>query len=209
MLAEFPDEVEGYLAACQQYGSDPEQTNFISLHPKLHIWLRQRGLEFTDSQPFFNTEAHARALNKSDELLQWLEARTNLEDSLGISKAYNNGLIWYCRYFLHHMLWLSEIIAEVQRQNPQARIIAPLSESKGTGSPFVQDNDRYLGSLAKSFCEINGLDFVPIDFHQAEESRSNSRRKFRSVRGPIARLGAAFHRAAIGRMGRQRPLALN
>ena len=207
VLLEFPDEAEAYAAQCRRRGLDPAAARVISLHPKVQLWLDRHGVPSVNSLPYFSSDSHARALRKSQELLAWLETGIDLEDGLGIKSAYTNALMWYSRFFIHHLLWLCEILSSVHSQHPGATIMAPLTYPNGHGSPMLQADERYLGSLAKDCCSNRDLAFDPIDTAQIAQPRGpNKDQGVRGLKRLGYKVGARLHRAALRRMGRSRPL---
>ena len=163
VLLEFPDEAEAYVDQCHSRGLDPAAAQIIALHPKVQLCLDRRGVPSVNSLSYFTSDSHARALRKSHELLTWLEASIDLEDGLGIKAAYTNALMWYSRYFIHHLLWLCEVLSAAHSQHPDATIMAPFSYPNGHGSPMLQTDERYLGSLAQGFCANQDILFAPIE----------------------------------------------
>lgn len=206
VLLEAPDEVQAYADECFELGLDPSASHVISLHPRAMVGLRSRGIRCVNSLPYFSSEAHARALYKSAELLAWLESRLDLEDGLGIKIAYTDTLLWYSRYFLHHVLWLSELLSEVASKHPDATFHAPLSPMTGSRYPLIQNSEMYLGSLAESFCRQQGIGFQPIATPSTNPNPRREKAYTRWLKRGAFKLGGHLHRSALRRLGQKQPL---
>lgn len=206
VLLEFADEAEAYAEECQRFGAGASATRVISLEPRLRVVLQRHGVASVDSLAYFRPDSHARALEKSHDLLDWLQSRFQLEDELGVADTYKKIFLWYCRHYMFYMLWLSEIIAEVVHQHPNAAIQAQLSQGGGDGGGLLQAEERYLGLLAQGFCRQNEVPFETL----GEERNAPRQSKRQTQIGWLRRLGygvgASLHRAAIRRMGDQHPI---
>lgn len=207
VLLEFPDEAAAYLNGVKGEESDPNTTEIVSLDPSVQILLKQRGLPYETSACYFSSDSHARALLKSHEILKWLEIRFSFHDRMGIHGAYENALLWYSRFFVHAMIWSSEIIAEVHSKHPGAEIRAAVNLPAGSANPRLQESDRYIGILAQNFCWRVGLPFKNIVTGNADTvtDRDNN-----PVLSGIRRLGlqiaAVLHRRTLRRLGKLGPL---
>ena len=205
VLLEFPDEAESYLEHCRENGEPPTESHVISLDPKTQVWLDRWGVACSSSMPYFDSEAHARALRKSEELFRWLETRFEIEDALGISGAYSNALLWYSRFFIHHMLWLAELLAEVHAQHPGATLACPDGNPDGSQNPLIQDDERYLAALAERYCHDHEIPFQPIKT-LASGSGIKGNSNGQSFLRPLGfRVGGWLYRTALRRMGNHRP----
>lgn len=206
VLLEFPDEAQAYLAYCRRRAIDPSSARVISLDPTVRWWLNQHRVRCVDSLPYFTSAAHARALRKSEELLHWVESRFHLEDDLGVKRAYGNALLWYSRFFFHHMLWLAEILAEVRDKHQGAVWRAPSGAPNGDGSALLEDGERYLGSLAKEYCKSQELPFETIETSLPMLRRKKKDGNPRWLGRLAYSVGGRLHRGALQRIGRSRPL---
>ena len=206
VLLEFRHEAEAYAQQCRRLGTDPSTATVVSMYPRVASWLHQQGIRSVNTLPYINSESHARALYKSDQVLNWLDAQFHIEDALGISEAYSNALIWYSRYCVHHMLWLSELLSAVLVRHPGAALQASLEHPQGHGGPMVQESEKYLGWLAEGLCRQQELEFLPIDTPPAPGLATASPKGGRLLRRLAFRLGAHLHRTALRKMSRDRPL---
>lgn len=211
ILLEFPHEAEAYTRQCHRLGVDPSSNLVISLDPPVASWLRQQHIDSVSSLVYFNSESHARALYKSEEVTQWLNARFRFQDSLGISKAYSNALIWYSRYFVNHLLWHSELLSSVSTKHPNMSLQASVERPRGYGSPMVQVSEKYLGRMAEDLCRQRGVEFLSIETFsvQARDTASSKgvgKGLVRRLRRLVFRVGANFHRSALRRMRQTGPI---
>jgi len=206
VLLEFTDEADAYLDQCRRQGLDPSDAQVVSLDPRVEAHLAAQGVQCVNTLGYFDANSHARALRKSHGLLEWLAPRFQVKDGLGLDKTYSQALLWYSRYFIHHMLWLAEVLSRSGEKHPNATILAALGETDGQGSPMVQPGERYLGHLARQLCLQRGFPFQTIDMPSAPAAKTPDG----PGRGWLRRLGikagARLHRAALRRMSRHRPL---
>jgi len=206
VLLEFPDEAEAFITQYRHQGLDPASAKVICLDAKAQVWLRQQGVESVNSLPYFDSASHARALRKSHELLYWLEPRLNVEDRLGIKGAYTNALMWYSRFIIHHLLYLSEILSSIQTQHPGITLQTASGHPKGHGSPFLQQDERYLGALAEAFCKLKDIEFETILTKRPQPFVLKGGTRVRWLKWLITGVGGRLQRSALRRMRGERPL---
>ena len=206
VLLEFPDEARAYLEESNRLGVDPAAAQVISLDAKARVWLLEQGVQCQDSLAYFSSEAHARALRKSNELLKWVEPRLDIVDHFGIKDAYSNAVLWYSRFVIHHLIWNAEVLAEIHRQHPNSILRVPTGSSDGRSSPFIQDSERYLGIMAEIFSGTVGNDFqsIPMKDPKTKSSLGSGRAKW--MKWIIRGIGGRMQRSALRKLGKQRPL---
>ena len=172
IFLEFADEADAYLDQFKQESSRSPGSQFISLDPKVQVHLAARDVQSVNTRCYFDSNSHARALRKSHELLDWIASRFKVVDPLGLEKTYSQALLWYSRYTLHHLIWLSEILSLAAAKHPNAMFVATLRSTDGNGSPMIQPNERYLGHLAKQLSIHRGTPFQTIDTQSSQVTES-------------------------------------
>lgn len=205
VILEMLSEAKAYREQCVRSGLDPSSATVVSLDPPAEAWLQNQGIACSNSTRYITSESHARSLRKSDEVLDWLGQRFQIEDSRGISVAYTNALVWYSRYFVHQMLWQCEILEAVGNAYPDAAIQTCLEYPDGSGGPMVGEDEKYLGWMAKAWCQERGVPFIKIEM-AAKAGHTASRQKESLLKRLGIRAGAVLHRSVLRRMAKRRPL---
>ena len=205
VLLEFPDEGAAYLSqpGCNQ--PDESRVEVVSLDPKVKVWMEKQGIATSCSLEYFSSESHARSLRKSESLLNWLDTKFALQDGLGISGAYSNALLWYSRYTINHFLWLAEILSDVREKHPDAVISAYVGDHQDSRTPLVDEEERYLGLMAKSYCNSREVIFESFNGLSRQEKNTPSNNYLLMFRRLGFKIVGRLHRAGLRKMGVKRP----
>jgi len=208
---EFPDEVDVYLREKQFRDIQSMSTILISLNPKTHAHLRRLGHFPETSISYFDNDSHTLTLRKSKEVSDWFWERVQFRDNLGVSFAYEQSLVWYMRIFVHHFLWLLEILYNATTRYKARVIRASVFPSVVASGPVIRPEERYFGSIAEAFGKAQGLavDLIgPLTSYRIRRSRREVTRdiqRFIATR-IVAPLAAPAYRSYLRRLGMRRPV---
>ncbi len=146
VFLEFKDEAEAFLESGGGSGADLENSVFVALSLAVQVVLKQRGIPFQNTLPFFNNHSHARSLEQSEEWLQLVEAHLDMEEVL------NKEIVYNIRLLFNYLLWLSEVLAEaVKSHQPGTLCFAPGFLPGDDTRWAVSPGDRFMGVLLDTF----------------------------------------------------------
>lgn len=148
------------LTGLDKYLSDTKGCLFIAMNPSVYFYLKQGGAFVENTLAYFSNDSHARALEKSKILVDWLRENTDfVEPELGIQHGYRDLFIYWIRPVIHYYLWSIEIITNaVERHRPQA-ISAPLSHRAFVPRLTVEPQEGYLGDIVEIIAREKGLTY--------------------------------------------------
>ena len=172
VVAEYVDE---YRHLVQRYGEtmfrDP-QTCVLALDPTLQVYLRARGVSYATTPEFFDKDSHEELATLSIELLSIIRDGLEIRDEFGVSVGYERALVFYTRFFLHHLLFLASVIrAGCRTLSPERVMVAEPRGRDFRRGPDLVRKERYLGQVTLLVCE--GQD-IPCETTQFRVRRSVS-----------------------------------
>ena len=208
---EFPDEVDAYRREKQFRDTGSTSTILISLNPQTHAHLRHLGHSPETSSSYFDSNSHAFALRKSKEISDWVWQRAQFQDNLGVSFAYTQSLVWYIRIFVHHCLWLIEIMHNATARHDAKGIQACASPARVPLGHVIGPRERYLGTLAERFGKTHGLEVELIGSPTANRVERSRREVFRDIQRFLAArilapIAARAYRSYLRRLGARQPV---
>jgi len=165
VLFEFIDEARLVL---KRYGRDflsSADTTIICLHPKVRAFLKKQGIEARDTLPYFDNASQHRIVFKVEELTQLILRQVVFKDSLGIEKGYQEDCIYHLRFYLNHFLWIMEILHSAMQKYDVEEVLCCIpkdAEGMYIKNVYIQEQERFLGLLAKDFCVAESLRFKPV-----------------------------------------------
>ncbi len=151
---ELEDEVDSFLASscCSDGAPSNGNTTVVALSLPVQARLKEIGIDYLDSLPFFDNRAHARALEQSEA---WL---CSIEDRWGPRDAVRDELVFCVRFVLNYLLWLSEIVTEAILQlQPSCLWCPPAIITADETTWALTSKDRFLGALLDRYARDNAL----------------------------------------------------
>ncbi|MDR4508752.1 MAG: hypothetical protein MRJ65_11055 [Candidatus Brocadiaceae bacterium] len=159
IVFEFKDEVEFFISQRTVEELRDKNIFILALHPESQVCLKKRGLSYLTSHHFFGGKSHQNLLLKSDEILTRIRALPAIVDDLGIEEGYNNSFAFYTRFFLHHILWLIEVIEHACKRLKIEKLICFYGGQKHITDPFLSNTERYVSEVGKRVADELNIDF--------------------------------------------------
>jgi hypothetical protein len=164
-IAEFADEVKGFLASHKKAGIDLSKTTVLSLQPEVRVFCQNKGLDHVHTLPFFDTDSHRRALIKSHELTTLIQKNLCFHVKPERKKVTLNAFIYHSRFYINHFLWLIEVMNGIVKKYDNTDFLVfrrnlPAVEQRFQSNPFLSVQDRFLASLFGKYSKEHGLKMV-------------------------------------------------
>jgi len=167
-LVEFIDEAKIILEKFAQNQLKESDTLIISLNPNVRAFLKNKGVSSKSTLEYFDAKAHEKTLRASEAMSQILEKNVNIVDEVGIKETYNNSFLLYARLMLSYYVKMIEILDNVNRIHRPDEIIVFRSLNLPFNSADLKNSERYIGLLAKDYCDINKIKCSVIDIETFE-----------------------------------------
>lgn len=165
VLIEFVDEAKLLL---YRYGVSfflAEDVRVICLHPQVRAYLKRKGISSEGTVAYLPNDAQERIILKAEEWKRALMADFKIRDQFAIEKGYVEICAHHLSLYLNHFLWIIEILANLHRNHTIEQMIACIpwdTDRMYTSRGYIQDQERFLGILARDFCLCHGIKFVQI-----------------------------------------------
>ena len=157
LVAEYIDEVK-HLA--RRYGDallrDPA-TTVLAFEPGLQAYLKHQGIRYLNTCEFFDANSHGELASVSEELIPVIRTGLEIHDEFGASSGYERACVFFVRFFLHHLLFLTHVVHRAVVTLEPDRVIvaeAPASVSFNSG---VAPGERYLAEAVRAVCQEQGI----------------------------------------------------
>jgi hypothetical protein len=176
VLLEFTDEAEAFLKYCKDKSVSAKDFRIIALQPQVQVFLKSKGIPYENTLSYFTNQSHARALMQSEKWYRFLAERISIEDGTEIRNTYNDSFLFFFRLYINYFLFQVEILTALINKYEVESISACFSRNviKKNDNPLIQNNERYVGMIAKIFSENYKISFkeIPISLgYKAKNSR--------------------------------------
>ena len=156
-IFEFVDEVERFLLQCGLQDLKDADNAVLAIEPCAQIRLGKMGVNHSNTLPFFNKRGHEQALSASKRAMKRIEACLDLRDRNGYRKSYENAFFYHIRFFLHHLLFLIEVIDQAVVRLMPSRITTAGSISNHCCIIEKPLEKRFLSDAVKRYCQSNHI----------------------------------------------------
>jgi len=161
VLLEFVDEVDSFLHH-KEKKRGYEDFTIVALSPQVQLYLMQKNLPFKSTLEYLTNNSHERCLLKSEELYKLLEKNLDLEDEGPVKEGFNNFILFNARYYLHHLLYIIELLYQINEKSDIHELCACIPEKNFRESVKIGNSERYLGELTREFAKSKGIRFSEI-----------------------------------------------
>jgi hypothetical protein len=195
VLIELVDEAKVLL---RRYGRDfflAGDTKVVCLDPKVRAFLAKQGIEAQGTERYFDNEAQHRVILKTEEWTRAMLRDMNLRDEAGIQESYQQTCAHHIGLYVGHLLWILEILKGLAEREGVGEIHGCLPEDREGMyglEAYLQDEERFLGFLARDFSRVRGIPFRAVFIRTrnfATFLRGGVRNILRSARGMFSRWG--------------------
>ena len=134
--------------------------NVAMMEPSVCAALTRRGLPVHTTLPYFATQSHARLLEASQTMIEWVRTHApRLEASSGIREAALEALVFWLRPALHYCLAVIEIAMNAVEQHRPRTLSAVVRPRRRSHALWFTPQERVLGFLAQRLADHEGLAF--------------------------------------------------
>lgn len=159
IIFEFADEIDAFLKLRGERYLRRNDVNILALEPNAQAMLRRLDISHFNSLPFLGRNGHEDILLASDRIIQAIRKEICIKDDLGVTEGYNNALLFYLRSFLHHLLFLVEVLCNAAVTLKPQKMIVPQEHIPMNRQQEISHAERYTGEVAHLYCLAHELDF--------------------------------------------------
>ena len=134
----------------------------LALNPNIRSFLAQNNIVSLDSSDIVDTVAFQRVMDKCGEIEISLRDYLNREKGRLPEDWFVNASFYYLVLIWRHLLWNVELLDCCLDKGDYSKVAAFKHTAEITLSPWIEDNQLYLGRIAEKICAIRCLDFVPL-----------------------------------------------
>jgi hypothetical protein len=160
-LIEFTDEFQVFQVFLKKKNLRLEDFVIVALEPRVQAYLKNRGIQYLNTLPYFQNESHKKIIVESEKIMTYLRAHFDFADSNGLINCYETEFSSHIRLYLNHIFKMLEILENIYLENRNVEIFAFVCHSR-TSSVMINDSERYLGDLAERFAKKRGLQFTNV-----------------------------------------------
>ena len=193
VIIEFIDEFEAFLRFIQQENYKLNDFVIIALEPRLQSYLKNKGINFSNTLPYFNNESHKKIIVETEKIMQFIHSNFKFIDNNGLKDCYEIEFAHYIRIFLNHIFKMLEILENIYRENNNCEIFAHVDNRGAYGGCMITNSERYIGVLAEVFAKKNNLKFTNLNENRLSAGiKKPARKKNRIIERLVVKFIAFF-----------------
>jgi hypothetical protein len=159
-LAEFAEELKGFLHDCSTRQLSPGEFLVVALQPEVKVLCKEKEINYIDTLPFFDTGSHRRVLKKSHELTTLFSKQLTFNVPAAVQPVLMDTFIFYSRFYINNYLWIIEVMAGIKKKYKDIEIfvyrraVVP-DVTDPRRDAYLLKRDRFLDTLVEKYCQSN------------------------------------------------------
>ena len=151
-----------------------ENLDIIALTPNISSLFKSNNINFYSSSQVIDENSYKKIMEKCEVI------ENDILKTLTVNKFnYENYFLfdtfmYYFRQIWRHFLWNIELINKCFVLNKYSKAYGFLYNFKNSKSPWIEDNQLYIGLLLKKYCDQKGIEFTNF---KAKEPQINVNNK--------------------------------
>jgi len=140
----------------------------LSLQPNIQAYLRQNDIASFSSSDVTSARSHRDVMDKCEEIERYF----NEIEADQLENYFVNAYFYYLVLIWRHFLWNIAILEGCLSQKRYNKVVCFKYDSVETGSPWIEDDQLFIGQLAEQYCEKNGIEFKALGAPGTEVQRT-------------------------------------
>jgi hypothetical protein len=145
--------------------------DIVSLNPNIRAYLRKNKIPCLSSSDILCDNYHDLILEKC-KIFEGIIKHVFKENKLDVPDYYSNAVLYYLIFIWRHYLWNIELVFQAYEKKKYNFLSAYVHENVKTKSPWIEDDQLYLGEIVKRFAEHSGCKFIPMNGSPLKVQRS-------------------------------------
>ena len=134
-------------------------TDIYSLNPNINAYLKQNNIPSHSSSEMIDENFYDGIMDKCQEIEMYIIKCIEHNNAPSPADYYVNALFYYLRQIWRHFLWKIEFIDRCFSRVKYDLVYGFVYKEQKTGSPWIEDDQLYLGILLKTYCQKKGIQF--------------------------------------------------
>jgi hypothetical protein len=161
VILENLDEAKYYLNFLL-HNKDAKGCSILSLSPNIRAYLVKNGIKSISSADVFDEESHKAVMDKCEEIEGFIKKHIKDKGIKLPEEYFVNIYFHYLRLILRHFLWDIEMLDRCLSGKSYKKVFAFKYGEVTTSSPWIEDDQLYMGKVAEQVCKNLRIDFVPL-----------------------------------------------
>ncbi|MCP4216747.1 MAG: UDP-N-acetyl glucosamine 2-epimerase [bacterium] len=159
IITEFAADVNGFCEYCKQNNIEAQEFLAVALQPDAKSACKKHGIQYIDTLPFFDSNAHSRVLDKSHQLTTSIYQKLIFEVDDACKNIFMDTFVFYSRFYINNFLWIIEVIKGIKEAYRDAEMHVyrqPVLGKKGI-MPYFAKRDRFVDGLVEKYCKAHNV----------------------------------------------------
>ena len=145
--------------------------DIVSLNPNIHAFLKNNNIPCFSSSEILCENYYIVILDKCN-ILEGVVS-SYFKNMSGIPDYYLNTVMYYLILIWRHFLWNIELVYQTLKRKEYKFISAYMHEEIQTDSPWIEDDQLYLGGIVQKFAYHRKCKFIPLNYKQIKLDNIN------------------------------------
>ena len=136
--------------------------DILSFNPNIEKLLKLNNVNSISTANLTNKEFYISLLEKSENFKTILHDELNLINNHKLPQYYIDTILYYCLMAYRHFIWNIQVVEKLLNQNSYENVYGFVYKEIKTNSPWIEDDQLYLGKILGLYCKDLKLNFIPL-----------------------------------------------
>ena len=129
----------------------------ICLNPNIQNYFKKKNISILNSSDFTDKIFYKNFMEKSEEINKKIKKYLFSTKNSYLPEFYLSSWFYYSMFIWRHFIWNIELIDCCFKKYKCDKVIGFYYKEKRKKSPWIEDDQLYLGEIIKKYCEINSI----------------------------------------------------
>ena len=145
----------------------------VTLNPNIQNFFKVKNIEYFSSADVTDKSFNKSYMNKCEEIDIEVKRYINKIKKFDIPEYFFETWFYYSRFVWKHLIWNLELIDTFIRKLEIKEVVVFSYDEKRKQSPWIEDDQLYLGYLLKNYCITHSIIFNEFKINRPLIKRNN------------------------------------
>jgi len=163
LVLETTDEAGYFTNALSARDKRFEGCDLLALHPNIRVCLKGYRVDCVSTAEVMDEDAFKSVMDKCEALEDYIRCELERQNIERPAEYFVNAYWHFLRLIWRHLLWNIELLSRCLERKNYEQVLAFRYGRVITHSPWIEDDQLYMGDIAAGLCAIRGIEFVALE----------------------------------------------
>jgi len=136
--------------------------DILALHPNIRTFLKKHQIDSLSTTEFMDGPAFRKMMDQCWALESYIRKDLQKQEVPEPDEYFINAFWHFLRLIWRHLFWNIILLEQCLERGTNDRLLAFQYNRVITHSPWIEDDQLYMGEIARRLCRDHGVEFIPL-----------------------------------------------